>query len=161
MITQDELKSKLHYDPDTGIFTWINSYGTAKKGSIAGCFNSNGYTIIRINKKGYRSHRLAWLYCNGIIPEYVDHINGNIKDNRLCNLRECTIQQNAFNSKLRVDSTSKIKGITWHKNTKKWQARVCVNYKSIYIGIFNNINEAKLAVEKYRIDNHKEFARHA
>jgi hypothetical protein len=161
MLTQDELKFKLHYNQDIGIFTWIKSHGTAKAGSVAGCSDNNGYTIIRINKKGYRAHRLVWLYVYGVIPKYVDHINGNVKDNRICNLRECTNQQNAFNSKLRSDSTSKIKVVSWHKNTKKWQARICVNYKSIYIGIFNNINEAKLAVEKYRIENHKEFARHA
>jgi len=37
MLTQEQLKSELSYNPDTGNFTWlINRRGGAKAGDIAG-----------------------------------------------------------------------------------------------------------------------------
>ncbi|EEG1526727.1 hypothetical protein GWV33_07920 [Salmonella enterica] len=47
-ITQDELKELLHYNQSTGVFTWMESKGTAKKGSIAGTVSGQGYVNIKL-----------------------------------------------------------------------------------------------------------------
>lgn len=81
IITQQFIKELLNYDPDTGIFTWVKSKGTAKKGSLVGSVcNQRGkcYNTIMINGKSYYAHRLAWLYVYGMFPEEdTDHINGD------------------------------------------------------------------------------------
>ena len=152
MITQSELKYKLHYNQDTGIFTWI------KSGKVAG-FTRNGYIIIGINQKEYRAHRLAWLYVYGKMPnKFIDHINLNKSDNTISNLREATISQNAMNVKLSSKNKSGYKGVSWNKEKNKWRVALKLNNKQKHFGYFNDLEFASLvakeAIDKY----HKEFA---
>jgi hypothetical protein len=152
MITQSELKYKLYYNQDTGIFTWI------KTGKIAG-FTRNGYIIICINQKEYRAHRLAWLYVYGKMPiKFIDHINLNKSDNKISNLREATKSENAMNVKLSSKNKSGYKGVSWNKEKNKWKVALKLNGKQKHFGYFNDLEFASLiakeAIDKY----HKEFA---
>lgn len=81
MLTQSELKNKLTYNPETGLF--------GRKNKIAGSLRPNGYIQIGINKKLFRAHRLAFLYMTGEWPKSdVDHIDMDRKNNKWANLRE-------------------------------------------------------------------------
>lgn len=162
MITLQELKSILNYDPETGIFTWlVNKSSNAKVNTIAGSLSIQGYIRISLNDKRYYAHRLAWFYVYGTWPkEQVDHINSNRTDNRICNLREATKSQNMINTKLRKNNKSGIKGISWRKDLKKWHARLTIDKKIICIGNFFNLNDAKLAIENARIKYHGKYANH-
>lgn len=155
----DKLKEKLHYNPDTGIFTWIVSTKGHAKGITAGSQCSK-YISIVINGKHYLAHRLAWLYMTGSFPKkYIDHINGNHIDNRFCNLREATHGENIQNSPIRKNNTSGIKGISWHKSKKRWEARICANNKFIHLGYFKILDDAKLVIDDARKKYHQQFAR--
>ncbi len=66
----------------------------------------------------------------------VDHINHDTLDNRRCNLRLCTASQNSGNRLLRIDTSSKYKGVDWNKNCKKWRVRIGLNSQSKYLGLF-------------------------
>jgi hypothetical protein len=160
MITQDELKKLLNYDTNTGIFTWkVKPSNNVKIGSVAGTSHNCGYKIIRINKKQYLSHRLAWLYTYGEMPSnLIDHINGDRSDNKLENLRDCNIKQNAHNSIIPKNNTSGIKGVNWHKLANKWRAQIKLNNKNIHLGLFENLELAKIAIIKARNQYHGEFA---
>lgn len=89
-ITQKRLKELLHYNPETGALTWKQYRNhLARAGSLAGCFDSKGYIVIRVEGKIYFAHRLAWLYMKGtmskgkrIIHKDLDNANnkwGNLK----------------------------------------------------------------------------------
>ena len=72
----------------------------------------------------------------------VDHINRNPLDNRKSNLRICSYQENSFNKSIRVDNTSGIPGVSFHKINKKWRAKIKYNNLTIHLGYFEDINEA-------------------
>jgi hypothetical protein len=152
MLTQEQAQSKLNYDPETGIFT-------NKTGSVLGC-NCNKYIYVGCNGKQHYAHRLAWLYMYGYWPKVVDHINNNTKDNRISNLREATLSQNQHNSIMPKNNTSGVKGVYFHKASQKWMARVSINYKCIYLGLFDNIQSAKNAVIAARKEHHGDFAKY-
>ena len=72
----------------------------------------------------------------------VDHINRNPLDNRKSNLRICSYKENSFNKSIRVDNTSGIPGVSFHKTNKKWRAKIKYNNLTIHLGYFEDINEA-------------------
>lgn len=83
MLTQNELKSLLHYNIDTGEFTWkVPKAWHTKVGSKAGSLNHYGYIQVMINRKSYLAHRLAFLYMEGELPKAeIDHINRDRSEN--------------------------------------------------------------------------------
>lgn len=80
--------------------------------------------------------------------DYIDHISGAGLDNRIINLRTCTMSQNLANSKFSVINTSGFKGVSWSKKDKKWVAQITYKYKHIYLGGFNLPEEAARAYDQ-------------
>jgi len=159
MITQEYIKSILHYNPETGVFTWLEDVNPrARKGMIAGGLSGSGYILISINNYRTGAHRLAFLYILGYIPEMVDHIDRNPQNNSWDNLRVCTSKTNAYNAGLRTDNKSGYKGITWDRSRGKWFVCLSVNSKTIGLGRYKDIEDAIRAYNKGAKKHHKEFA---
>jgi hypothetical protein len=158
----DELNDLLDYDPETGIFTWKKTLSSsAVAGSIAGYIhNIEGYANIKINRKSYRAHRLAYKMYYGLDPvDQVDHIDCDKANNRIANLRDATQTQNMGNTRLYKTNTSGFKGVCWSCKRKKWVAGITINYKKILLGFYKTKEEAALAYEKAAKEYHGEFAR--
>jgi hypothetical protein len=97
-LAQDILKSILHYNPDTGIFTRLVSRATVKAGDIAGCLNDDGYVRISVMSHTYKAHRLAFLYMEGSFPDGpVEHRDCIRSNNRWGNLKSSTTLENNNN----------------------------------------------------------------
>ena len=147
-LTQQYLKSILHYNKHTGVFTWaVSRTASIKVGDEAGGEHSGGYLQISISlhsiSKSYKAHRLAWLYEYGEWPrEHLDHISHDRKDNRIENLREANNSQNSRNISKRKTNKSGFNGVHWSKQAKKWCASIAVNCKKINLGYFTDKNEA-------------------
>ena len=59
MLTQTRLREVLHYDPATGIFTFVKG---RRKGTIAGTrHDGRGFLRVSIDNERHLLHRLAWL----------------------------------------------------------------------------------------------------
>jgi hypothetical protein len=142
MLSQQELKELLDYDPETGVFKWkVDHTCNVKIGTVAGTINNNGYLYIGVNNKSYRAHRLAWLYMTGSWPkDDIDHINGCKTDNRIENLRDVSNRDNQCNKTRHRNG--RLPGASWHKRLKRWQARICINNESNFLGYFDTEFEA-------------------
>ena len=164
-LSQEYIKTALHYDPDTGVFRWRLKNGRPRQRSIAGSITPDGYRIIGLFHhfsrmkvmKNYPAHRLAVVYCGGELPvgAEVDHINGVRDDNRLTNLRVCTRTQNAQNSR-HLSSRSKFKGVAVEKGC--YRARITAAGTRTHIGYFRTAEEAAAAYDAVATKLHGEFA---
>lgn len=159
-LTQAELKEVLRYEPDTGHFYWVKRV-TSRCSFIkpAGTiFNDKtGKTCkdgtelephyvchIQLYKKLYKSHRLAFLYMNGVLPKLcIDHINGCCTDNRWTNLREVS---NSINMQNRATpkrtNLSGFIGVRFRKSLGKYVAAIGVDGKSKHIGCYESAKQA-------------------
>ena len=158
MLTQARLKDILSYDKDTGLFTWIKTVRrTDLLGQIAG-FDANGYIGIRIGRKPYMAHRLAWLYVTGEWPsDEIDHRNRVRSDNRFDNLRSATHHRNTFNQSVRKNSSG-VTGVTWDQVNKKWRAHISPNGRMISLGRHSSLDGAVAARKRAEVQHFGEFA---
>lgn len=153
MITQLRLKELLHYNPDTGIFTWLVDRGRlAKKGSSAGTDNQDGYTRMAIDGKRQYAHRLAFLYMEGTMPQEADHIDRVRSNNSWGNVRRTTRSRNMLNTNLYPSNKSGMRGVSAHKEGG-FVANITVDKKRKYLGKFKTKEEAIQA----RLDAEKEL----
>lgn len=160
-LTAARLRALLHYDPETGIFTWVQPTGRrVKPGQIAGSATGAGYLLIAVDGCRTYAHRLAWLYMTGEWPEReIDHKDLNPSNNIWNNLRVATSGQNKANQRIPVTNSSGFKGVSWSKKDKIWTAYITVGGKHRYLGGFHDPRLAARAYEQAAARHYGEFAR--
>lgn len=160
LISHFELRRLLHYDADTGVFTWkLDVNSRARAGQVAGNLEKSGYVRIRINKVVYSAHRLAWFYHYGTWPkDRIDHKDGNESNNSILNLRVASNSQNMRNASAPSSNKSGVRGVYWNKSLEKWHAQIQIHGKKFHIGYFDSISAAKEARALAAIKKHGDFA---
>ena len=154
------LDDLLAYDAKTGSFTWKKFRGcTAKAGSPAGNLSVSGYIGLCINGKQYLAHRIAYKMVYGCDPDGIlDHIDGDMTNNRISNLRVATSKQNQGNSKTPKHNSSGIKGVSWKAKDNRWVAQIKQGQKKIWLGSYKTKEEAGAAYQKAANEYFGEFA---
>jgi HNH endonuclease len=147
--TQDYLLSILTYDKETGNLT--------RNGSVVGIPNKNGYKVIRIDMILYYQHRIIYKMIHNQEPDSIDHINMDKSDNRIENLRSCTMSQNHMNRPAYSSNKLGIKGVI--KVGNRYKASICKNRESYYLGYFDTPELAHNAYIKKAIEIFGEFYR--
>ena len=106
--SQEELHSLFHYHqgqllwlPRPNSRRWNTRYANTPSGSV----RPDGYTMVSINGKAYRLHRLIFCYHYGYYPPIVDHIDRNPSNNCIENLRASDASLNQLNSTRPPNST--------------------------------------------------------
>jgi len=143
------LRYYLHYDPESGVFTWKECppHRTDLLGKRAGYIASWGYRMIKLDGKMYIAHRLAWLYVTGQWPEQVNHIDGDKTNDRFANLRLADAfiaHQNMHKAKR--NSKSGLLGVTTDVDGRRgFVASISADGKQHYLGHFKTAQEAHAA----------------
>lgn len=145
MLTADRVRELLHYEPDTGTFTWRKTSRRAVAGAVAGSDNGEGYLQISVDGRRYAAHRLAWLHVHGDWPETeLDHIDGVRSHNALANLRLADRFLNNRNVHgARHNSKTGLLGASPKGN--RFVAQITANGVNHYLGRFKTAEEAHAA----------------
>ncbi|MCY7423508.1 HNH endonuclease [Bacillus amyloliquefaciens] len=136
---------------DADMFDYLNQWSWF--------YHENGYAMRSYRKDGrYRKDRMHRVVVNAPSGFDVDHINGNKLDNRRENLRIATRSQNNANKRMQSNNTSGYRGVNWHKQRRKWVAKIQVDRKSIHLGLYEKKEDAARAYNKAAVLYYGEFA---
>lgn len=111
--------------------------------------------------KNYSTHKLI---AEAFIPNpnnftVVDHINRQQDDNRIENLRWVDRSMNSINKgKYKGSLTSKYKGVSWCKKTKKWAVYISKNRVVINLGRYSSEDKAAEAYNLKAKELYGEYA---
>lgn len=152
-LTHEYLKQCIDYNPETGAFKWKITQGNNKYGEDAFCIGvaKNNAIILTtgILGKSCTTLRLIVFWMTGYMPS----------PNRVV----MTIDNNALNlkwSNIKVGSHSEMqmkkrnygimasKGVHFHKQNKKYSAKITINGKLKHIGYYTTEHEAHQAYMK-------------
>ena len=163
-LTAEEVCKLLTYDPITGFFWWkfcsdmSPSWNGQWGDKEAGVFDTNGYLCITIHRQKLYAHRLAFLIMEGHWPsEFIDHINRDPSDNRWSNLREANYSGNAINSHSAKHNASGAKGVYRCTECDRYKATISVNGKKVHLGMFETLEEARVAYKNAALVAHGDF----
>lgn len=164
-LSKETVEELLQFDPNYLKFIWrhrsekwfkesekrsahdnCNRWNTRYAGKVAGSLSARGYQQITILGRTVGVHQIVWLLSTGMWPQNsIDHLDGNIQNNNIENLREVTVSENGKNRKRASHNTSGFTGVHFHKPTQKWVARICDNGKRKTLGHFDTAEEAHFA----------------
>ena len=156
-----------HFQSEHGLRMWTSRF----KGKEAGNVNkATGYRIVYASCNGTRrtikAHRLVWALHHQDLPcptLEVDHIDGDVLNNHVSNLRLVSHSDNMRNTRMYSCNTSGVNGVSWNKEQEKWKAYILINRKRKHLGTFDTIKEAAAArkaadIEHGYTDRHGEKA---
>lgn len=124
--------------------------------------HSQGYACRKIYIPETQGSKTIYMHKQimGEVPKgfEIDHVNGSKVDNRRENLRFATRAQNTANRPAMKNNRLGVKGVGWRTHAKKFCAKIMVNGKSVWLGYFDTVEEAKMAYELAASKYYAEFA---
>ena len=147
-------KELLSYEPETGMMRWRVDRRSgpngcrvnARAGDVAGSPSSGGrYLTVGIDYKTCPVHQLVFLMETGVWPDgEIDHLNGDMHDNRRCNLRKVDRQANSENLRRPMKGNrAGFLGVSIKRG--KFHARIISKGKYFHLGSFFTAEDAHAA----------------
>jgi len=124
---------------DDDDYEWLNQWKwcAAKDGDT--------YYAVRHSPKSGKLIRMHREVMQALPGMQIHHKNHNGLDNRKSNLELCDTAQNQWNQR-RI--SEKQVGVSWHKQIKRWVARIRHRGRRINVGTFQTKEEATKAYKK-------------
>lgn len=152
-----ELKVGPHFvaKVDDDVFEWASKLKWYANRPPRG---SSIYAVTQLKKNGrWRKSFLHKMITGTDGKTPVDHINRDGLDNQRINFRFATVSQNMANRR-GWGKSSRFKGVRFHKRDKRWESRIQVNGKPMYIGRFDDEVQAALAYNSEATKHFGQFA---
>lgn len=144
--------SKLSWNLTRYVGKWY-AIRIVKRGDFAGYRKTNGYYAVKVDGKEVKIHRIIYYlfhndfdYNNTALK--IDHIDGNVSNNAIQNLRMVSQSENNRNSKLQKSNKSGINGIHnfRSKGFENWRVSISYNGKK-YTKSFSVLKYGKEALD--------------
>ena len=135
---------------DDADFEWLNQWRW--------CYH-DGYAQRHSARAGGEGH-MIFMHREIIQPlkgMKTDHRDRDKLNNQRSNLRVCSTSENHMNKGKQKNNTSGYKGVSWHRQDKKWRAYINVNRKQFHLGNFSAAKDAARAYDEASIRYHGEF----
>lgn len=158
-LSATRLRELLDYDHETGHFFWkIRINSRIGPGHPAGTIDRDGYTVIRVDHRPYKAHRLAWLFVYDEWPKgLIDHKDRSRSNNAIANLRVADVIQNGWNKVPKKVSETGVTGV-YKSGKSTWRARIWWAGRTIEIGAFETVEDARKARRAAELRYFGEFA---
>lgn len=144
----ERLNELFSYDPETGVLSRKVAYHYRQKIGPVLTKQWDGYLVVRIGGPYFAQHRVVWKMMTGREPpDFIDHENTDVSDNRFANLREADSFSNPWNSAQRSNNTSGYRGVRFCKKAKKWRAIIGHRGNQEVLGYFDDIEAAVAAYQ--------------
>ena len=149
------VSNAFYYNKTIGALFWRTNARRGLSGKRAGTVGRIGYRVVCFEGKRYVESRLIWLLENGNLPVgMIDHISGDVADNRITNLRDVDCRTNQQNQRLaRRDNKTGLLGAHYCKRTGLFASTIVVDGKKVWIGRFST---PELAHQAY-LNKKREF----
>lgn len=133
---------------DAADFDWLNQW----RWHVV-----NGYAARAVKNNGVA--RKVYMHRVILAPgdAWVDHINGDRRDNRRANLRFSNRAENVRNAGPHRGNRAGFKGV--RPVNGRWMANICADRQAHYLGCFGTPEEAARAYDAAALRLHGEFAR--
>jgi len=121
---------------------------------LGGSVNKRGYRSFVVDGQRWLLHRAIFAVAHGYLPECVDHIDHDVRNNNLENLRPASKAQNCANKKVKGVGCRQIKSGKWEayaSDTEKGKRRF------VYLGAFVTKEEAEVASNSYKKMKYGDF----
>lgn len=118
-------------------------------------YTAQGYLAGYVNGQLMLMHRFLTNCDDEHVVDHKNHVTG---DNRISNLRVCTVSKNQYNRRMQNNNTSGAIGVSWEKKQTKWRAYITVEKQRIELGMFNNYEDAVKARQSAEDKYYKEFS---
>ena len=156
MITQEQANHTFDYKD--GRLFWKSGVRSFFIGREVGTDAGNGYLKVTFKKKHYLIHRIIYLMHHGELPAIIDHIDRNVKNNCITNLRAADVSKNGMNSIPRKPSTTGCRNVTRELKRNKFAVHLRINGKSTFLGNYDDLELADLVAIEARNKYHGKFA---
>lgn len=131
-----------------------------KEGDIAGGKNAWGHLKVMVDCVMVYNHRIVWAMTYGEWPSMaIDHINGDGSDNRLCNMRLASDEENNHNRGKNKNNRTGYRGVCFDNRRKAYMAQITVGGRGKYLGHFKTAVQASDAYEAEAKILHGKFYR--
>lgn len=144
-LTQEYLREYFDYREDGNLVRRKTAGPSTKEGAVVGLINKMGRSRFKVLGKLQSLHRMIFLWHTGELPKMLDHIDRDVLNNRIENLRICTTSQNNRNATKAKGCTSKYKGVTARGN--RWRAVIYHEGKNRSLGYYDIEEDAALAYD--------------
>jgi HNH endonuclease len=144
LLSVDEVRARIEYNPDTGLFRWLNPNSHQAVSWFKGNKSVRQYRRLWILGRHILAHNVAWALMTGRWPEHeIDHRNRQQGDNRWSNLRSATHAENSRNRSVGKNSSTGVVGVS--RFGKRFRACIRFQGKQLSLGLFSTIEEAAIA----------------